>query len=593
MHRRLPSATLPLSLFLVAGLAGLPSSLAAGDWRLVSLPGAALGAVALPASPLGSIDVSAADAVFHSTDRGKTFSQAPLFGSCLGNTSLILVPDPVHAGTLYATAGSRVVKSLDGGVTWLTATSPGVGWLVDLQAAPGVLVAVGDSSVLPPLSPRPPCYPSDSGVALSTDGGVTWRAPIQAFAGTGVNSAIAVDPVHPERIYLGTSAGYASVSLDGGVSEVELPAIGGLRIDWLRVDTSTAPAALFASSAAQLFRMPLTADGRGTSWTRLDRAPFLTADRSVSVIFDPDRPGTLYAFSTHGVFTSTDRGDSWTAIPGTLDPAAITGLALDPRPNGPLYAATLHGLYALDRSLCVEDAAGACLNGFRFKVGISFATPGAPAAPAHAQALSADTADFWFFSPGNLELLLKVLDGRSVNHAFWVFAGGLSDVAYTITVTDTETGAVETYAKPASLLQSFADTKAFPDDGTGGKPATGIAAAPLAPPVGGCATNTTLCLAGSRFQVSVAYQAGPFAGAGQAVPLTGDTGAFWFLSSSNLELLLKVLDGRGLNGHFWIFYGALSDVAYTITVTDTTTGAMRTYTNPQGHLASFADTSAF
>ena len=39
--------------------------------------------------------------------------------------------------------------------------------------------------------------------------------------------------------------------------------------------------------------------------------------------------------------------------------------------------------------------------------------------------------------------------------------------------------------------------------------------------------------------------------------------------------------------------GALSDVAYTITVTDLTTGAVKAYTNPQGHLASFADTSAF
>ena len=81
--------------------------------------------------------------------------------------------------------------------------------------------------------------------------------------------------------------------------------------------------------------------------------------------------------------------------------------------------------------------------------------------------------------------------------------------------------------------------------------------------------------------------------AGQAVPITSDTGSFWFFSNANLEVIVKVLDGRSVNGHFWVFYGALSNVEYTITVTDTETGAVRTYFNPQGQLASVADTSAF
>ncbi len=48
-----------------------------------------------------------------------------------------------------------------------------------------------------------------------------------------------------------------------------------------------------------------------------------------------------------------------------------------------------------------------------------------------------------------------------------------------------------------------------------------------------------------------------------------------------------------LNGHFWVFYGALSNVQYTITILDTQTGTTKTYTNPQGTQASHADTSAF
>ena len=109
------------------------------------------------------------------------------------------------------------------------------------------------------------------------------------------------------------------------------------------------------------------------------------------------------------------------------------------------------------------------------------------------------------------------------------------------------------------------------------------------------ADSHTLCLNSTRFKIQVAWSVPSqgTSGAGTAVPLTGDTGYFWFFSSNNVELVIKVLDGRGLNGKFWVFYGALSNVQYTITVTDTQTSAVKVYTNPSGTLASVADTSAF
>jgi hypothetical protein len=48
-----------------------------------------------------------------------------------------------------------------------------------------------------------------------------------------------------------------------------------------------------------------------------------------------------------------------------------------------------------------------------------------------------------------------------------------------------------------------------------------------------------------------------------------------------------------VNGHYWVFYGALSNVEYTLTVTDTMTGKVKTYKNPLGRFASAADTAAF
>ena len=105
--------------------------------------------------------------------------------------------------------------------------------------------------------------------------------------------------------------------------------------------------------------------------------------------------------------------------------------------------------------------------------------------------------------------------------------------------------------------------------------------------------ENTLCLSSERFRVEVEWQTGSGSGQATAVPSSSDTGFFWFFNSDNLELVVKVLDGRDINGHFWVFYGALSDVQYEITVTDTQTRRQKVFTNPQGQQASVGDTLAF
>src|SRR5262249_8246926 len=103
-----------------------------------------------------------------------------------------------------------------------------------------------------------------------------------------------------------------------------------------------------------------------------------------------------------------------------------------------------------------------------------------------------------------------------------------------------------------------------------------------------CVPNgTTLCLNTGRFRVQVTWRVPSqgTSGAGNAFALTGDTGYMWFFSANNIELVIKVVDGRAVNGKFWVFFGALSNVEFTITITDTVTGAVRTYFNPSGQLA--------
>jgi hypothetical protein len=59
------------------------------------------------------------------------------------------------------------------------------------------------------------------------------------------------------------------------------------------------------------------------------------------------------------------------------------------------------------------------------------------------------------------------------------------------------------------------------------------------------------------------------------------------------QTVVEVLDGTAWNGHYWVFYGSLTNVAYDLTVTDLETGALRRYRNPLGRFRSAADLAAF
>ncbi|HYR46650.1 MAG TPA: PKD domain-containing protein, partial [Thermoanaerobaculia bacterium] len=245
---------------------------------------------------------------------------------------------------------------------------------------------------------------------------------------------------------------------------------------------------------------------------------------------------------------------------------------------------------------CVPGPDALCFDNGRFRATVFWRVPSQGiSGPGWAVPITGASGYFWFFSPSNVELIVKVLDGRAVNGDFWVFYGALSDVEYTLTVTDTKTGAVKSYFNPAGRLASAADTAAFASDTQPGAPDL---AAPAAgePQEAPCSPDPgILCLNGSRFRVRVSWRVPSQGtqGTATAVPLTTDTGYFWFFGSGTPELVVKVLDGRAVNGRFWVFSGALSDVEYTITVTDTLTGAVRTYQNPSGSLSSLADTAAF
>jgi hypothetical protein len=248
-----------------------------------------------------------------------------------------------------------------------------------------------------------------------------------------------------------------------------------------------------------------------------------------------------------------------------------------------------------------------CLGG-RYRVETRWRDFEGHAGSGHAVPLTGDTGTFWFFDPTNIETIVKVLDGQGINGHAWIFYGALSDVEYTLTVTDTQTGLTRQYFNPQGQLASVGDTHGFGPLGAGSANPVRTVAPPSPPPliaeridkaaaVPCQASAERLCLNDGRFAVEVAWKDFQnHTGKGKTVPLPGggsETGAFWFFDAANVELVVKALDGRAFNNHFWLFYGALSNVEYTLTVTDTATGTIRTYRNPSGRFASVADTSAF
>jgi hypothetical protein len=85
-------------------------------------------------------------------------------------------------------------------------------------------------------------------------------------------------------------------------------------------------------------------------------------------------------------------------------------------------------------------------------------------------------------------------------------------------------------------------------------------------------------------------------GVGTTVPLAAnpDSGLFYFFASSNIEMLIKVINGCGLSNTYWVFFAATTNVQFTVTVVDVTTGKTKVYFNPLNQAAApVQDTNAF
>ena len=270
---------------------------------------------------------------------------------------------------------------------------------------------------------------------------------------------------------------------------------------------------------------------------------------------------------------------------------------------------------------CEPDAETLCLLDGRFAVRAEYWTDGAE--PASAKVVHAGTNEsgmFWFLDEDNWEILIKVLDGCSINEHVWVYGASATTLGYRIRVTDTVTDAVREYVnEDGRRADAVADSKGFAGacNGSGSSASSSLSPAGggmvLDPslPVGveaaseedGCTESaTTLCLLDGRYEVSVSWSTPPAAGeeSGETGPgrvvraRTPDSGLFYFFGPKNWEMLVKVLDGCSFNGHHWVFAASATDLGLNLMVRDTVTGEVKKYVRDPGQPSpAVADLSAF
>jgi hypothetical protein len=240
-----------------------------------------------------------------------------------------------------------------------------------------------------------------------------------------------------------------------------------------------------------------------------------------------------------------------------------------------------------------------CLVNGRFRVTATWENQFNSSSGSAGAIANTDVAGFLYFTdPGNIELIVKVLD---FGDRVLFFYGQLTNLRFTISVLDTTTGATKTYRNTTGdcggLDDNLATAGTFGPGGAGDvagsggmlfeNPAAGLL------PMATCQPGANaVCLVGNRFRLELDWrnQFDGTSGRGLGKRLSNLTAAFAFTDPANLELLVKTLD---FGDHVLVLYGTLSNLEYTLTITETTTGRVKTYHNAANNYCGGLDSNAF
>ena len=111
---------------------------------------------------------------------------------------------------------------------------------------------------------------------------------------------------------------------------------------------------------------------------------------------------------------------------------------------------------------CAIGPSRLCLDAHRFGVTVSWQTADGQSGSGVGTPFTGQAGYFWFFAPGNVEVVVKEIDGCPLNQRRWLFLSGLTNVKLDVTVTDYETNRVKVYSNPqGKIFAPVLDTAAF------------------------------------------------------------------------------------------------------------------------------------
>jgi photosystem II stability/assembly factor-like uncharacterized protein len=232
-----------------------------------------------------------------------------------------LAPAPSRPSRLYAGVMDTVLRSDDGGVTW-----------VHNEFRDGLTGGWVSGLAVHPIDPDLVFAAGDHGLQHSRDAGITWSGrpayPLDRA------TAVAFDPQHPERMLATSSAGGIFRSTDTGATWQLLPGTDGLHAGALAFDPRDPSIVLATSPFAGegIFR---SVDG-GETWV----ASAVGTDGVISSLLFSPEGGEAFAAGTAGIFRSADGGKVWQPVAGA--PAGVTALVAGR--DGVYHAGTNHGV---------------------------------------------------------------------------------------------------------------------------------------------------------------------------------------------------------------------------------------------------------
>ena len=156
--------------------------------------------------------------------------------------------------------------------------------------------------------------------------------------------SLTFDPLNPDRIYLGTSAGQLFLSNDGGVSWSRFAHLGGLDyvLDHVILDPTSRTMYVGAwsvedNTAGDVFK---STDG-GKNWTAL---PGIHGKSIRALAMSKSNPKVLVAGALDGVYRTTDGGETWTRMSPEhhAEIKNVESVAIDPQNSDIVYAGTWH-----------------------------------------------------------------------------------------------------------------------------------------------------------------------------------------------------------------------------------------------------------